>query len=94
MPSKMQQSRVQIVNRGGLLGGFIAEVVSGSDNLPAFDSGAGHPDGLRAGQWNVASVGVQCVIGLEIIVSIPGVHGLIAVGAAFIKLDETHAALH
>jgi hypothetical protein len=39
---------VSVVVADRLLLGFVAKLVTRADDLPAFDAGAGHPDGQRA----------------------------------------------
>ena len=48
-PQQVQQRRVQIVERDRLLHRLEAELVGRSNHLTAFDAGAGHQHGLRAG---------------------------------------------
>src|SRR5262249_31049956 len=46
---QVQHRGVQVMDGDGLLLGFIPELVAGSDDLTAFDAGAGHPYGHGAG---------------------------------------------
>src|SRR5439155_6017429 len=48
-PQQLQNRCVQIVIRNRLLLRLVAELVTGSNGLPALDAGAGHPDRHRAG---------------------------------------------
>src|SRR5262245_56653709 len=49
MPSRCSIVACRFMDGDGLLLGFIPELVAGSDDLTAFDAGAGHPYGHGAG---------------------------------------------
>ncbi len=46
---EVEDGGVEIVDADGLFLGFVAELVSGTDDLAAADFSTGHPDGHRAG---------------------------------------------